>query len=128
MNRIIVPYRSFGTVYGTVHNYDTEGNNLGGLDITGYGLFLVVKNSNDPFGTTLVRKSVGTGATIPTGTLGLFTVTFQSTDLNFPPKEYFYSVWINPSGGTFSEGASIPMKCVGSGIFEISKTAWFGTL
>jgi len=127
MKTIKVPYASFGTLYGTVNAYDTIGNIIGPQNITGYGIFFSVKTIFDPNGVVLFEKSIGTGITITTGTLGLFTVTFSSSDLNRPPKEYVYGCWINPVGTVFSAGTT-NLKSIGSGIFEIMQGVKYGTI
>jgi hypothetical protein len=128
MNKIKWGLNSYGTLYGTVRRYDTDGNDIGTLDINGYSVFFVVR---DKFGynnnQTIFKKSVGSGITIGTGSMGLFTMTIQSQDVNKNPSEYAYECFINTSGGTFVDGTT-QLKSVGSGIFEILKGVKYGTV
>jgi hypothetical protein len=121
MDRIRWQYASEGTIYGTVHKYDTEGNDIGAQDLTGYQLYFSVKTKYDPNGTTIIQKSIGTGINLNVGTSGLFTIALQSANVTWPPQEYFYGMFINaPSAGTTD------LKSVGSGIFEITKGVKYG--
>jgi len=131
MDRIQWPYASEGTLHGTVHQYDTEGNDLGAQDLTGYSLFFVVKDRPDPFGTLLFRKSNGTGLAAAAGTNGLFYVYISSDNVDRRPREYRYGMFIKSDGGTYADGTIAPrsdVKSVGSGIFEIVPGVKYGTL
>ena len=129
MKTLRFPYANAGTLYGTVNAYNTEGVLTGAQNITGYGIFFVVKRGFDPGGTTVLRKRVGTGIAITTGSSGLFSVTFQSQDLRLPPANYSFGCWVNSAGDSFSEGTGTTsdLRCVGSGIFEIMKGVRYGT-
>lgn len=122
------PYFSFGTIYGTVRNYNSIGNDIGALDLTGYGLFFVIRSNWYPnAGSVLVSKSVGTGITITSASGGLFTVTFSQNDLRFPPNEYVFNCFASPSGTSYVDGTTA-VKSIGSGIFEILSGVKYGTL
>lgn len=127
MKTIKWPYKSYGTIYGTVSAYDTDGNITGAQNIIGYGIFFVVKDNFDPSATLLFRKSIGTGITVSNGSSGLFTITIQTTDVKWTPRQYYYGAWINPSGTLFVEGTT-GLKSIGSGIFEIMKGVQYGTV
>lgn len=118
MSKISMGYRSYGTIYGTVHDYDPSGVDLGPKNITGFGLWFTVKTGWDnPASSpqTLFTKSVGTGVTISTGTSGLFTVALSTSDMDRPPKEYVWQASIDP----LALGTNV--KSIGSGIFEITE-------
>jgi hypothetical protein len=128
MNKIKWGLNSYGTLYGTVRRYDTEGNDIGTLDIAGYNVFFVVREKFGYNNNQLIfKKSVGSGITISAGSNGLFTMTLQSQDVNKNPSEYAYECFISTTPGTFTDGTS-QLKSVGSGIFEILKGVKYGTL
>jgi hypothetical protein len=127
MNKIVFGYNSYGTIYGTVNNYDSNGNITGFQNLNGYGIFFSVADKwQDSDIRMLVRKFVGSGITIvsgtstPSGSSGNFLITFSSSDLCFPPSEYVYTLHISPSATTYIDGTT-QVKCIGSGIFEITK-------
>ena len=130
MNRIRAPYFSYGTLYGTATDLNPQGVSLGRLDLSGYGIFFVVKDRNDPNGRIIFQKSLGTGIAydpIDNGTNGLFRVGWSSQDVKWPPKEYFYTCFISPTGSSYVEGTT-QIKSIGSGIFEITRGVKVGTL
>lgn len=122
---------SYATLYGTVNNYTTEGNFNGSLNINGYSAFFVVRNSFEWNSDVRFRKFIGSGITIPAGSVGFcgsngnFTITFSSQDLNINPAQYVYDLFLDPTGAAF--GLSSQIKSVGTGIFEILKGAKYGT-
>lgn len=126
-DRIRWPYASEGTLFGTIHQYDTEGNDLGAQDLSSYGVYFALKDGYDPGAKEILRKEIGVGLTITAGTSGLFEVHFNSRDVKWPPKEYLYGVWINSAGTAFYPGTT-SLKSVGSGIFEIREGVQYGTV
>jgi len=124
---------SYGTLYGTVNNYDTEGNFNGSLNLNGYSMFFVVR---DRFGfndsSVMFRKSIGTGIVILAGAVGFcgsngnFTISFSSQDLNMNPAQYVYDLFLDPLGASYTSSSQI--KSVGTGIFEILKGGKYGTV
>lgn len=131
MNKLQFGLYSYGTIYGTVNNYDTEGHFAGSLNINGYSAFFVVRDSFEWNSTVRLRKSIGTGITIPTGSTGFcgsngnFTITFSSQDLNMNPAQYVYDLFVDPLGAVYTSSSQI--KSVGTGVFEILKGAKYGT-
>src|SRR5882672_2821855 len=128
MNRVKFPYFSFGTLYGTIWDYDNEGNNTGSLkNISGFpGIFFAVherfgRNDNNP---PIIFKSMGAGVSLVSGSYPV--ITFQAKDLDILQKEYAYSVYISPTGSVYVEGTT-EMKAIGSGIFEVTKGVKYGT-
>jgi hypothetical protein len=114
------PYYSFGTLYGTVRNYDNVGNDIGAKDISNGGIFLIVKSRFAQGGTRLIYKSVGSGIEITSGSDGFFVVTFQSKDLNQTPNEYAWGCFYSPIATVFVEGTT-DVKWIGGGKFTISE-------
>jgi hypothetical protein len=129
--KLSFPYNSFGTFYGTIRDYDSEGNDTGtAKNISGFGLFFIVADkwengNNDQI--VFFRKSVGTGISISGPTTGNFLVTFQSSDLKLVPSEYVWNCFANPLGTTFVDGTT-ELKSIGSGIFEILEGIKYGSL
>ena len=121
-----VSYFSYGTIYGTVRKYDTDGNDTGAQDISGYGIFFTVKTAQYQNINSILEKSIGTGITITNGTGGYFSITFSSQDLDRKPQDYFYDCFLNAAGTTFVATTS-QIKSIGSGIFRISPGAKYGT-
>ncbi len=129
MNRLRVPFFSYGTLYGTAFNYNPQGILVGNMDLSGYGIFFSVKDSFDPGGREIFRKWLGNGLEldpIDNGTTGRFVVTWSSQDIRWKPAEYFYTAYVSPTGSTYQEGTT-QLKSIGSGIFEITKGVKFGT-
>jgi hypothetical protein len=129
MNRLRVPFFSYGTLYGTAFNYDPQGNLVGSMNLTGWGIFFEVKNQFDPGGTEVLRKWLNNGITldpIDNGTAGRFLVTWSSQDMRWKPGEYFYTMYVSNTGTVYSEGTT-QLKSIGSGIFEITRGVKFGT-
>ena len=127
MNRIKWQLNSYGTISGVCRNYDADGVDQGPLSLIGYGVFFAVREKigfND--GAFLFKKSVGTGITLTAGSLGSFAVTIQSGNVNRNPSEYGYECFISSSGTAFVDGTT-ELKSVGSGIFEITPGAKYGT-
>jgi hypothetical protein len=121
--KIAFTYKSAGTFYGTVTEYDAYGNPVGPKSLTNLGVFFVVKRTWDKQVTAnniLISKSVGTGITVNGNT---FTVAFRSSDLDFAPSQYFYNAWI----GTTINGTITDLSSIGSGVFEILEGAFYGT-
>lgn len=127
MKTIQVPYNSFGTLYGTVRAYDTSGADIGAQNISGYGIFFVVKKNFDPFGTFVFQRSVGTGITISVGSAGSFVMTWNATHVAYPAGRYYFECLVDPTGGTVWTGTTHNMKSIGSGVWEIMSGLRYGT-
>lgn len=126
-NHIKIPYFSYGTIYGTVRNYDLNGSDIGARNIATCGVFFLVKTTFDLGGETIIDKRNGTGVTVDSGTNGYFTLTLSNTNTRFPPKRYPYACFLNESGTTFVDGTS-QLKVIGSGVFEIVSGVRYGTI
>lgn len=119
-DKISVPYFSYGTLYGTVFSYAPDGSLLGIKDITGLGVYFAVyaDGESGTNKTSYISKSIGTGCFIQSGSLGLYGVTFRSSDLNILPAEYYYTIYL-ANTTSYQEGTT-DIKSIGSGIFEIT--------
>ncbi len=120
METFSIGYNSYGTMYGTVWDYDGEGNKIGTKDITNWGVFFAVRDSWDIDDSMILISKVvlGSGSN--------FVITFQSADTNIKPSKYVYSCYVNPSGTSYVPGTT-NLKSIGSGYFEITKGAKYGT-
>ena len=126
MNRISIGLKSYGTIYGTVQDYTTDGILIGAKNLSGYGVFFSVrKDFSYPPSQLLFYKSVGTGITITDAANGKFSVYVYGTNTTYAPAEYAYECFLTPEGTTFT--ATTQLKGIGSGIFEITQGVTFGT-
>jgi len=126
MNKISFGYQSFGTIFGTVRDYNTLGDDIGVKNITGYGIFFVVRDRWEQLDSQIIiSKKIDSGISITNGSYGKFSITFSSSDLDIPFAEYVYDTFLNPSG-TFW-GGTHNLKSIGSGIFEITRGLEYGT-
>ena len=117
MRTIQVPYNSFGTLYGTVRAYDTAGADIGAQNISGYGIFFIVKKNWDPFGTFMFSRSIGSGITISVGSAGSFTITWSGSHVRFPQGRYSFDCLVDPTGGSVWTGTAHNIKSIDIGIF-----------
>lgn len=128
MNVYKFAYFSYGTIYGTVRNYNSIGEDIGPLDLTGYGIFFAVRKNWFPnAGSVLISKSIGNGITITDGTLGQFVITFNQNDLRWTPNQYVWDCFVSPQGTAYVDGTTA-VKSIGTGIFEITEGVKWGTV
>lgn len=120
MSDITCPYYSYGTIYGTLRNYDNDGNDIGPRDITDYGIFFSVKTKFASGGTRVIYKTIGSGIDIEAGTGGNFNIYLQSSDLALEPNEYAWGCFINPYGTVYFEGTT-DVKWIGGGKFIVNQ-------